>query len=110
MAQQLKLGVYTKTRLPPSGVRLIAAGPFSHTSLPRPALCRAAPTKKGAEKNTVRESTNGSDLPVFESNKDDQGEFLPVRNPGTFPNNRSARQVLMQPHNLHDMLSVCSRP
>ena len=85
MAQQLKLE-YIQNKAATFRSPSHRCSPFSHTSLPRPALCRAAPTKKGAEKNTVRESTNGSDLPVFESNKDDQGEFLPVRNPGTFPN------------------------
>ena len=84
MAQSLKLQCMQSTisslRSTPHRSSL-----HSHGMLSRSALCRAAPTQKGTEKNDIRGS-NSNDFPVFESEEDDQGEFLPVRNPGTFPN------------------------
>ncbi len=50
-------------------------------------LCQAASTQKDAQKSEKKPSaTQSNDFPLFESVSDDDGELLPVRRPGNFPN------------------------
>ncbi len=49
------------------------------------AVCQAASTQKGEQRSRDSTSEKGSEFPSFESDSKDDGEFLPVRQPGEFP-------------------------